>query len=217
MARAGRTDDDEADAGGGSGMHTAASDARLTELLRADTPAAYPALRELRVRHRSAVLAHARLYTVDEPAARQLTAQAFALAARDAARGIDPRGPWRHQLLLLTGRAAVSWAADERAARLDPGLFARLRESGHPGPTGLRGFGAAVDPLGPDDLDDLGSPLGFAPHRALLPAAAHRPGDPFGPGGTDDGSPDVLVPPMLDAFHALPARVQGLVWYAAPV
>ncbi|MFF1448823.1 ricin-type beta-trefoil lectin domain protein [Streptomyces sp. NPDC058274] len=200
-------------------MHTAASDARLTELLRADTSTAYPALRELRVRHRSAVLAHARLYTVDEPAARQLTAQAFALAARDAARGIDPRGPWRHQLLLLTGRAAVSWAADERATRLDPGLCARLRESGHPGPTGLRRFGAAADPAGfddLDDLDDLDGPPGFGPpQRALLPAAAHHAGDPFGSYGIDgSGGPDVLVPPMLDAFHALPARVQGLVWYA---
>ncbi|MFJ2831634.1 RICIN domain-containing protein [Streptomyces sp. NPDC087263] len=112
-------------------MYSTASDAQLTELLRADTPTAYPALRELRLRHRPAVLSYARLCTVGESAARQLTAQAFALATRETARGIDPRGPWRHQLLLLTGRVAASWAAplDHRASRLDPGLLDRLRES----------------------------------------------------------------------------------------
>lgn len=150
MAGAGRTDGDGEDGYGGyggydryggnggddagSGMYSTASDAQLTELLRADTPTAYPALRELRLRHRPAVLSYARLCTVGESAARQLTAQAFALAARDTARGIDPRGPWRHQLLLLAGRVAASWAAplDHRASRLDPGLLARLRETNGP-------------------------------------------------------------------------------------
>ncbi|WUC51726.1 RICIN domain-containing protein [Streptomyces sp. NBC_00554] len=118
----------------GSGMYSTASDAQLTELLRADTPTAYPALRELRLRHRPAVLSYARLCTVGESAARQLTAQAFALAARDTARGIDPPGPWRHQLLLLAGRVAASWAAplDHRASRLDPGLLALLRRTSSP-------------------------------------------------------------------------------------
>ncbi|WP_369252354.1 ricin-type beta-trefoil lectin domain protein [Streptomyces sp. R41] len=136
-------------------MFATVSDARLTELLRAETATAYPALRELRLRHRPAVLSYARLCTVGESAARQLTAQAFALAARDTARGIEPRGPWRHQLLLLAGRVAASWAVDERGSRLDPGLLVHLREAGPDGP----------------------------------------------------------VPPMLDAFQALPTRVQGLVWY----
>jgi hypothetical protein len=164
MAGAGRTDaeDDgdgyesehEADAEGG-GMFATVSDARLTELLRAETATAYPALRELRLRHRPAVLSYARLCTVGESAARQLTAQAFALAARDTARGIDPRGPWRHRLLLLTGRVAASWAMDERGSRLDPGLLVHFREAGADG----------------------------------------------------------AVPPMLDAFQALPTRVQGLLWY----
>ncbi|MCW7943324.1 ricin-type beta-trefoil lectin domain protein [Streptomyces hygroscopicus] len=124
MARAERDDDDVETEGG---MHSTVSDARLTELLRSDTPIAYPALRELRVRHRPAVLAYARLCTVDDTAARQLTAQAFALAARDTARGSDPRGPWRHQLLLLAGRVTASWATDERAPRLDAALLAHLR------------------------------------------------------------------------------------------
>ncbi|GGN93241.1 hypothetical protein GCM10011579_091740 [Streptomyces albiflavescens] len=164
MAGAGRTDaeDDEGEYEGGyeggaegGGMFAAVSDARLTELLRAETATAYPALRELRLRHRPAVLSYARLCTVGESAARQLTAQAFALAARDTARGIDPPGPWRHQLLLLAGQVAESWAMDERGSRIDPGLLVHLREAGPDGP----------------------------------------------------------VPPMLDAFQALPTRVQGLVWY----
>jgi len=173
MAGAGRTDADDAEDesgngngsgngnegggedGGGGGIFSTVSDARLTELLRADTSTAYPALRELRLRHRPAVLSYARLLTVGEHAARQLTAQAFALAARDTARGIDPPGPWRHQLLLLAGRVAASWAVDERGGRLDPGLLAHLRQAGPAGP----------------------------------------------------------VPPILDAFRALPTRVQGLVWY----
>ncbi|MFJ8364171.1 ricin-type beta-trefoil lectin domain protein [Streptomyces sp. NPDC093984] len=131
MTRAERDDDDDVEAG--VGMHGTVPDARLTELLRTDTPTAYPALRELRIRHRTAVLGYARLCTVDETAARQLTAQAFALAARDTARGTDPRGPWRHRLLLLAGRVTQSWATDERAARLDPGLLAHLRAIGPEG------------------------------------------------------------------------------------
>lgn len=43
-----------------------ASDGRLTELLRADTATAYPALRELRARHHPHVLAYARLCTPSE-------------------------------------------------------------------------------------------------------------------------------------------------------
>ncbi|MGO4429719.1 ricin-type beta-trefoil lectin domain protein, partial [Streptomyces sp. MCAF7] len=102
------------------------SDTQLTTLLRTGSPTAYPALRELRTRHRSSVLAYARVCTADENAARQLTAQAFALAARDTVRGNEPRGSWRHQLLLLAGGVAASWAADERAARLDTDLLTHV-------------------------------------------------------------------------------------------
>ncbi|WP_432188249.1 ricin-type beta-trefoil lectin domain protein [Streptomyces sp. Tue6028] len=135
MAGAGRTDaEDTGDEAGGEGMFATASDAQLTELLRADTPTAYPALRELRLRHRTAVHAYARMCTAGEAAARQLTAQAFALAARDTALGSDPRGPWRHQLLLLVGQVAASWATGERASRLDPDLLGRLLQAGPDGP-----------------------------------------------------------------------------------
>ncbi|KOG19615.1 RICIN domain-containing protein [Streptomyces viridochromogenes] len=116
------------------GIHTGASDARLTELLRADTAAAYPALQELRARHHTPVLAYARLCTPNESMARQLAAQAFTLAARQTARGIDPGLPWRHQLLLLTARSAGTWAMDERAAGLDAGLLLVLNTAGPSGP-----------------------------------------------------------------------------------
>ncbi|WP_328773844.1 RICIN domain-containing protein [Streptomyces sp. NBC_00286] len=105
------------------------SDERLTDLLRADARTARPAWRELRSRHRPAVLSYARLCTVDESAAHRITATAFTLAARETARGIEPPTPWRHQLLLLACRVAAEWSADERGARLDPGLLVALREA----------------------------------------------------------------------------------------
>jgi len=111
-------------------------DTRLTDLLRADIRRSQPALRELRGRHRPAVLIYARLCTVDEPAARRLTSQAFTAAARETARGLEPRTPWRHQLLLFTARLTADWAADERAPQLDPGLLTQLRlsDAGPDGP-----------------------------------------------------------------------------------
>ncbi|WP_333740303.1 RICIN domain-containing protein [Streptomyces sp. IBSBF 2806] len=111
-----------------------ASDAHLTDLLRAAPAAAYPALRALRARHQPAVLAYARLCTTGEPAARRLAAEAFTLAARETARGADPGGPWRHRLLLLAGQAAASWAADDRAGGLDAGLLLVLNTTGPGGP-----------------------------------------------------------------------------------
>ncbi|MFI9265150.1 ricin-type beta-trefoil lectin domain protein [Streptomyces werraensis] len=133
MARA----DGDRDRGGaepGHGIHEGASDARLAELLRADTVTAYPALQELRARHHPHVLAYARLCTPNESMARQLAAQAFTLAARRTARGIDSGLPWRHQLLLLVARSAGSWAGDGRAAGLDAGLLLVLNSVGPSGP-----------------------------------------------------------------------------------
>ncbi|MFJ9537274.1 RICIN domain-containing protein [Streptomyces sp. NPDC101225] len=118
----------------GGGVHAGASDARLTELLRTSTPTVYPALQELRSRHQPAVLDYARLCAASESAARQLAAQAFTLAARQTARGTGGLVPLRLQLLLLTGKVAASWAADERAAGLDPGLLLVLSASGPEGP-----------------------------------------------------------------------------------
>ncbi|SDM83237.1 Ricin-type beta-trefoil lectin domain-containing protein [Streptomyces sp. cf386] len=128
MARA----DDGRDSG--PGLHAGASDARLTELLRADTATAYTALHELRARHHAPVLAYARLCTPNVSMARQLAAQAFTLAARQTARGVDPGLPWRHRLLLLTSRSAGTWAMDERAAGLDAGLLLVLNSTGPSGP-----------------------------------------------------------------------------------
>ncbi|MBC7268784.1 MAG: ricin-type beta-trefoil lectin domain protein, partial [Streptomyces sp.] len=67
-------------------------------------------------------------------AARQLAAQAFTLAARRTAHGTDHGEPWRHHLLLTATRAAARWAADERAAGLDPGLLPVLDSAGPDGP-----------------------------------------------------------------------------------
>ncbi|MFJ9247866.1 ricin-type beta-trefoil lectin domain protein [Streptomyces sp. NPDC101776] len=116
-----------------------ASDARLTELLRADTSTLYPALQELRTRHQPSVLSYARLCTTSESAARQLAAQTFTLAARETARGVDPGVPWRHQLLLLTGRVAASWSQDDRSTGLDSGLLLLLNTT-DPAPSMLPPF-----------------------------------------------------------------------------
>ncbi|WP_171108403.1 MULTISPECIES: RICIN domain-containing protein [unclassified Streptomyces] len=129
MARPEGTGNDAVD-----GLHSGSSDARLTELLRADTAVAYPALKELRARHRASVLTYARLCTTGDSAARQLAAQAFTLAARETARGIDPAVPWRHQLLLLAGRVAATWAEGDRSAALDAGLLLVLNTAGPDGP-----------------------------------------------------------------------------------
>ncbi|MEV7991792.1 RICIN domain-containing protein [Streptomyces sp. NPDC086077] len=129
MARPEGTDNDAADGG-----HSGASDARLTELLRADSADAYPALQELRARHQASVLTYARLCTTGDSTARQLAAQAFTLAARKTARGTDPAAPWRHQLLLLTGRVAATWAEGDRSAALDAGLLLVLNTAGPNGP-----------------------------------------------------------------------------------
>ncbi|MEU4098266.1 RICIN domain-containing protein [Streptomyces sp. NPDC026673] len=94
------------------------SDAALTERVRAGAPTAYPATEELRRRHLPAVLCYARLCTRNQSAADQLAAQAFALAWQEVHRGTDPRGPWRHRLLMLVHQAAAVWAGGSRRERL---------------------------------------------------------------------------------------------------
>lgn len=108
---------------GSNGVYSGTSDARLTELLRTNSPTAYPALQEIRARHRASVLVYARLCTTSDSAARQLVAEAFTTAAQDTARGTEPGVPWRHRLLLLTAELASIWATDERAAGLDANLL----------------------------------------------------------------------------------------------
>ncbi|WP_089102305.1 RICIN domain-containing protein [Streptomyces hyaluromycini] len=114
-------------------------DARLTELLRAPAPTAYPALQELRTRHHPAVLGHARLCTTGDAAARRLATQTFSTAAREIAHGAEPVVPLRHHLLLLTARLAADWSHDERSAALDPTLLLVLNSSGTRGIPGTPG------------------------------------------------------------------------------
>ncbi|WP_079062045.1 RICIN domain-containing protein [Streptomyces griseoruber] len=156
MVRADGASGEDPTASGDSG-DSGDSDARLTDLLRGAPARAYPALRTLRARHEPAVLAYARLCTTSEPAARRLAAEAFTLTARETARGSEPGGAWRHQLLSQVGRVAADWAGDDRASGLDAGLLLVLRTTPAPG----------------------------------------------GP-----------VPPLPAAFHSLPPRAQGLIWYA---
>ena len=114
--------------------HATASDARLTALLRTDSPTTYTALRELRDRHHLPVLAYARLCAASESSARELATQAFTIATRETARGTEPAVPWRHQLLLLTVRVAATWTTGEHATGLAPALRPVLDAAGPDGP-----------------------------------------------------------------------------------
>ncbi|MFF5364881.1 ricin-type beta-trefoil lectin domain protein [Streptomyces scabiei] len=119
---------------GSEHRHANASDARLTALLRADSPIAYTALRELRERHHPSVLAYARLCAASESSALELATQAFTTATRETARGTEAAVPWRHQLLLLTVRVAATWTTDEHATGLAPALRPVLAAAGPEGP-----------------------------------------------------------------------------------
>ncbi|WP_432033524.1 ricin-type beta-trefoil lectin domain protein [Streptomyces antibioticus] len=119
--------------GGGDFGDSGDSDYRLAESLRGTPSTSYPALRTLRLRHEPSVLAYARRCTTGEPAARRLAAEALTLTARDTARGNDPGGAWRHQMLLHVGRAAAGWATDDRAGGLDAGLLLVLNTTPTPG------------------------------------------------------------------------------------
>ncbi|WP_217179223.1 RICIN domain-containing protein [Streptomyces sp. AC495_CC817] len=110
--------------------HANASDTRLTALLRSDSPTAYAALRELRERHHPSVLAYARLCAASESAARELATQAFTVATKETARGVEPTVPWRHRLLLLVARVAAGWATGGGATGLSPALRVVLDTTG---------------------------------------------------------------------------------------
>ncbi|MCH0564357.1 RICIN domain-containing protein [Streptomyces sp. MUM 2J] len=154
--RTGKTEDSVyASNDDGAAPYEELSDAHLADMLRSRTATAYPALRELRRRHHERVLGYARLCAASDSSARQLASEVFTRAAKQTARGIDPPVPWRHHLLRSVARAAGTWARDERARGLDPGLLLVLSTTGE------------------------------------MPAS-----------------------PMLKAFESLPARVQGLIWYA---
>ncbi|MFF3565217.1 RICIN domain-containing protein [Streptomyces sp. NPDC002574] len=121
------------------------SDAALTERVRAGAPTAYPATEELRRRHLPAVVCYARLCARDEESAGQLAAQAFALAWQEVHRGVDPRGAWRHRLLMLVHQAGAVWASGSRRVRLNEEYAAfidviRARDTAVTAPPGLPGL-----------------------------------------------------------------------------
>ncbi|MGW0711991.1 ricin-type beta-trefoil lectin domain protein [Streptomyces sp. NPDC002643] len=151
---------------GDDAPYTESSDARLTALLRGETPIAYAALRELRERHHPSVLAYARLCTMSETAARQLAGEVFTFAAKQIARGNEPSVPWRHQLLLLTARLSGIRSAEAPPPSLLPAF-----ESLQPRDQGLIWYGiverepddrtARLVGLAPEDVQ-------FKQERALL-------------------------------------------------
>ncbi|MFE0087800.1 ricin-type beta-trefoil lectin domain protein [Streptomyces sp. NPDC058991] len=97
---------------------SALSDAELGERIRSGAPRAHPAIQELKRRHLPAVLAYARLCGRNQTAGNQLAVQALRLASEEAGRGIEPRGHWRHHLLVLVRRVGADWARSGRRDRL---------------------------------------------------------------------------------------------------
>ncbi|MEV1050073.1 ricin-type beta-trefoil lectin domain protein [Streptomyces sp. NPDC049887] len=97
---------------------SALSDAELGERIRSGAPRAHPAIQELKRRHLPAVLAYARLCGRNQTAGDQLAVQALRLASEEAGRGIEPRGHWRHHLLVLVRRVGADWARSGRRDRL---------------------------------------------------------------------------------------------------
>ncbi|TQK42776.1 DNA-directed RNA polymerase specialized sigma24 family protein [Streptomyces sp. SLBN-118] len=110
-------------------VYAALSDAELTERVRAGAPAAHPAAQELKRRHLPAALTYARVCGRNPAAGHQLAVQAFDLAVQEACRGIEPRGNWRHHVLMLVQRVGLNWAAGSRRDRLESGFAVWIDES----------------------------------------------------------------------------------------
>ncbi|MEU6083667.1 ricin-type beta-trefoil lectin domain protein [Streptomyces sp. NPDC047108] len=159
-------------------------DAELTERIRAGAPTAYPATQELRGRHLPAVLAYARLCGENQVAGNQLAAQAFGLAAQEACRGIEPKGTWRHHLLMLVQRVAVTWASGARRVRLDSGFADWLHETADPRDGDPAQGRTAAQRTG------VGQERSERQRLRLEDSSA-----------------------MLAAFYGLPERTRGVLWY----
>lgn len=142
-------------------VYTALSDAELTERIRAGAPRAYPAVQELKRRHLPAVLTYARLCGRNQVAGNQLAVQTFDLAAQEACRGIEPRGNWRHHLLMLVQRVGLGWADSSRVDRLQPDFVAWIDDTadisapGLPEPRRLRFEESSAMPTGFYQLPEL--------------------------------------------------------------
>ncbi|WP_432076546.1 ricin-type beta-trefoil lectin domain protein [Streptomyces wuyuanensis] len=121
---------------------SALSDAELGERIRSGAPRADPAIQELKRRHLPAVLAYARLCGRNQTAGNQLAVQALRLASEEAGRGIEPRGQWRHHLLMLVRRVGTEWARGDRRARLSADFAAWTDAAADAGPGTVRDAGS---------------------------------------------------------------------------
>lgn len=150
---------------------SALSDAELGERIRSGAPRAHPAIQELKRRHLPAVLAYARLCGRNQTAGDRLAVQALRLASEEAGRGIEPRGHWRHHLLVLVRRVGADWARSGRRDRLSADFAAWI--------DGTDGAGSgAVPAAGTSTATESGRPAaGTAPEvsAAVLTAFCRLP------------------------------------------
>ncbi|WP_262009177.1 RICIN domain-containing protein [Streptomyces sp. FIT100] len=163
---------------------TTLSDAELTDRLRAGALHAHPAAQELKRRHLPAVLDYARLCGRHQTAGNQLAVLAFDLAAKEAFRGLRPRGTWRHHLLMLVQRAGAAWAAGGRRERLVSGFAEWTDQYADVAADSSAGAAGAADAPGP------AAAAGPRPLRFEASSA------------------------MVTAFYGLPEPTRGVLWYA---
>ncbi|MFJ6636165.1 ricin-type beta-trefoil lectin domain protein [Streptomyces sp. NPDC091376] len=171
------------------------SDAELTERIRSGAPQAHPAVQELKRRHLPAVLAYARLCGRNQTAGTQLALQALRLASEEACRGIEPRGQWRHHLLMLVQRVGAAWAMSSRRDRLSPDFASWIDETARTTATAQSTTTATGAATGTATAGEPGPG----------PAAPRR--------GPSEASSDTSSA-MLAGFYRLPALTRGVVWYA---
>ncbi|MEU3303704.1 RICIN domain-containing protein [Streptomyces sp. NPDC006678] len=171
------------------------SDAELTERIRSGAPQAHPAVQELKRRHLPAVLAYARLCGRNQTAGTQLALQALRLASEEACRGIEPRGQWRHHLLMLVQRVGAAWAVSSRRDRLSPD------------------FASWIDETAQTTTAAQSTTAATAAATGTATTGEPNPG-PAAPRSRPSEASSETSSAMLAGFYRLPALTRGVVWYA---
>lgn len=144
---------------------SALSDAELGERIRTGAPRAHPAIQELKRRHLPAVLAYARLCGRNQTAGNQLAVHALRLAADEAGRGIEPRGHWRHHLLMLVRHVGTEWARDGRRDRLSADFAAWTDATAATGAGETAGSATASGPPAPGSAQEAAAAVLTAFYR----------------------------------------------------
>ncbi|MFJ1709728.1 RICIN domain-containing protein [Kitasatospora sp. NPDC088346] len=157
-------------------MDPETADAELTRRIRLGHPAAAA---EILLRHREAVLAHARLYCPDEQDAQHLTSEAFTRTLDAVRSGGGPSAAWRPYLATAVRRTATQWAVGDRGPRLAAGFTAWLASLPGAEEPEWAAVGAEEKSVMVRALRSLPEPWQAALWQALIDGVA-EPGAPVG-------------------------------------